>query len=86
MTAICNTKNIELVLSLGADEVIEFLNEDFTKRGQTYEVVLDAVGKHSYFRSRRALEPHGKFAATDRLYNLPLAILTRLARKKVVFA
>ena len=56
VTAVCNTENIELVRSLGADEVIDYLNEDFTKRGQTYDVVLDAVGKHSYFRSRRALE------------------------------
>ena len=44
------------------------------------------MGKHSYFRSRRALEPHGLFVATDRLYNFPLAFLTRFAKKKVVFA
>ena len=86
VTAVCNTKNVELVRSLGADEVIDYLNEDFTKRGQTYDVVLDAVGKHSYFRSRRALEPHGLFVATDRLYNFPLSFLTRFAKKKVVFA
>jgi NADPH:quinone reductase-like Zn-dependent oxidoreductase len=86
VTAICNTKNVELVRSLGADEVVDYLNEDFTKRGETYDVVLDAVGKHSYFRSRRALARHGQFVATDRLVNLPLAILTRVAKKKVVFA
>ena len=86
VTAVCNTKNVELVRSLGADEVVDYLNEDFTKRGQTYDVVLDAVGKHSYFRSRRALEPHGLFVATDRLYNFPLSFLTRLTKKKVVFA
>jgi NADPH:quinone reductase-like Zn-dependent oxidoreductase len=85
VTAVCNTKNVELVRSLGADEVVDYLNEDFTKRGETYDVVLDAVGKHSYFRSRGALEPHGLFVATDRLYNFPLAFLTRFAKKKVVF-
>ena len=85
VTAVCNTKNIELVRSLGADEVVDYLNEDFTRQGQTYDVVLDAVGKHSYFRSRRALEPQGLFVATDRLYNFPLAFLTRIAKKKVVF-
>ena len=85
VTAVCNTKNVELVRSLGADEVVDYLNEDFTKRGETYDVVLDAVGKHSYFRSKRALEPHGLFVATDRLYNFPLAFLTRFAKKKVVF-
>ena len=85
VTAVCNTKNVELVRSLGADEVVDYLSEDFTKRGETYDVVLDAVGKHSYFRSRRALEPHGLYVATDRLYNFPLAFLTRFAKKKVVF-
>jgi NADPH:quinone reductase-like Zn-dependent oxidoreductase len=87
VTAVCNTKNVELVRSLGADEVIDYLKEDFTKRGETYDVVLDAVGKHSFFRSRRALTPEGRYFATDRLYNFPLALLSRyVGRKKVVFA
>jgi NADPH:quinone reductase-like Zn-dependent oxidoreductase len=87
VTAVCNTKNVELVRSLGADEVVDYLKEDFTKTGQTYDVVLDAVGKHSFFRSRRALKPRGLFVATDRLYNFPLALLTsRTTKKKVVFA
>jgi NADPH:quinone reductase-like Zn-dependent oxidoreductase len=85
VTAVCNTKNVELVRSLGADEVIDYLQEDFTKRGETYDVVLDAVGKHSFFRSRRALEPGGLYVATDRLYNFPLAFLTSRSKKKVVF-
>jgi NADPH:quinone reductase-like Zn-dependent oxidoreductase len=86
VTAVCNTKNLDLVQSLGADEVIDYLREDFTRNGETYDVVLDAVGKHSFFRSRRALEEPGSFVATDRLYNLPLALLTSRASKKVVFA
>ena len=86
VTAVCNTKNVELVRSLGADEVVDYLKDDFTKSGQTYDVVLDAVGKHSLFRSRRALKPGGIFAATDRLYNFPLVFLTsRIGKKKVVF-
>ena len=72
----CNTKNVELVRSLGADEVVDYTREDFTRRGQTYDVVLDAVGKHSLLRSRRALVPGGLYLATDRLYNFPLALLT----------
>ena len=48
VTAVCNTKNVELVRSLGADEVIDYQQEDFTKNGETYDVVFDAVGKHSF--------------------------------------
>ncbi len=84
VTAVCNTKNVELVRSLGADEVVDYLQEDFTKSGETYDVVLDAVGKHSFFRSRRALKPGGLYVATDRLYNLPLALLMSKSRKKKV--
>ena len=59
VTAVCNTKNVELVRSLGADEVIDYMQEDFTKNGETYEVILDAVGKHSFLRCRGSLEPGG---------------------------
>ena len=86
VTAVCNTKNVELVRSLGADEVIDYLNEDFTKNGETYDVVLDAVGKHSFFRSRRSLRPGGLYLATDGLHNFPLALVTsKVGDKKVVF-
>ena len=85
VTAVCNTKNLELVRSLGADEVVDYLKDDFTKSGKTYDVVIDAVGKHSFYRSRRVLAEDGLYVATDRLYNFPLVLLTKLSRKKVVF-
>jgi NADPH:quinone reductase-like Zn-dependent oxidoreductase len=85
VTAVCNTKNLELVRSLGADEVVDYLKDDFTKSGRTYDVVVDAVGKHSFYRSRRVLADDGLYVATDRLYNFPLALLTKLSRRKVVF-
>jgi NADPH:quinone reductase-like Zn-dependent oxidoreductase len=86
VTAVCNTKNVELVRSLGADEVIDYLEEDFTKNGQTYDVILDAVGKHWYRRCRVSLKPGGLFVATDRLRNFVLAKWTsRFGDKKVVF-
>jgi NADPH:quinone reductase-like Zn-dependent oxidoreductase len=65
VTAVCNTKNVELVRSLGADVVVDYLQEDFTKNGETYDVILDAVGKHSFRRCRRSLTPDGRFLATD---------------------
>ncbi len=86
VTAVCNGKNVELIRSLGADEVVDYEREDFTKNGRTYDVVFDAVGKHSFLRSRRSLVPRGLYVATDRLYNLPLAFLTKWSgTRRVVF-
>jgi NADPH:quinone reductase-like Zn-dependent oxidoreductase len=80
VTAVCGTKNVELVRSLGADEVVDYQREDFTKNGQTYDVVFDAVGKQSFRRCRRSLNPGGVFVTTDPgfLWHAPLvALLTR---------
>ncbi len=65
VTAVCNTKNLELVRSLGADEVVDYLREDFTKNGQVYDVVIDAVGKYAYWKCRRSLRP-GRHLRRDR--------------------
>jgi NADPH:quinone reductase-like Zn-dependent oxidoreductase len=86
VTAVCNTKNLELVKSLGADRVIDYTKEDFTKNGQTYHVIFDAVGKHSFKRSKASLEPGGLYLPTDGFENLVLALWTpRFGGKKVVF-
>lgn len=86
VTAVCGSNAVELVHSLGADEVIDRELEDFTKRGETYDVVIDAVGKHTFARSRHALVQGGLYVATDRLYNFPLAFLTKwFGSKRVVF-
>jgi NADPH:quinone reductase-like Zn-dependent oxidoreductase len=80
VTAVCNTKNVELVASLGADEIVDYLQEDFTKNGKTYDVIFDAVGKHSFRRCRRSLKPGGTYVSTDpgSLWHVPiLALLTR---------
>ena len=85
VTAVCNTKNVELVRSLGADEVVDYTQEDFTKNGETYDVILDAVGKHSFLRCRDSLKPGGVFVPTDRLHNVVLVLWTsRVGDKKVV--
>ena len=87
VTAVCNTKNVELVRSLGADIVIDYQQEDFTKNGETYDVVFDSVGKHSFRRGRRSLKPGGTFIETDLgfMWHVPpLALLTRwIGSKKV---
>jgi NADPH:quinone reductase-like Zn-dependent oxidoreductase len=86
VTAVCSTKNVELVRSLGADRVIDYIREDFTKNGETYDVIFDAVGKHSFERSKGSLKAGGLFLATDGFRNLILAIWTpRFSDKKVIF-
>jgi NADPH:quinone reductase-like Zn-dependent oxidoreductase len=86
VTAVCNTKNLELVRSLGADEVIDYTQQDFTRNGETYDVVFDAVGKHSYRRCRRSMRPGGKYIPTDRFVNLFWAAWTwKLGDTSVVF-
>ena len=87
VTAVADTKNVELVGSLGADPVIDRLQEDFTQNGKTYDVVFDAVGKHSFRRCRRSLAPGGTFIETDLgfMWHVPpLALLSRwLGDKRV---
>jgi NADPH2:quinone reductase len=77
VTAVCNTKNLELVASLGADSVLDYTQQDFTENGETYDVIFDAVGKHSFRRCRGSLKPGGIYIATDGLRNLVWAVWTR---------
>jgi len=87
VTAVCSTRHIELVRSLGADEVVDYLAEDFTKNGPTYDAIIDAVGKYSFRRGRRALKPGGIYVATDGLRNLFWALWTwRIGDRRLKFA
>ncbi len=58
VTAVCSTRNLELVRSLGADHVIDYTKEDLTKRDARYHLVLDNVGNHSFHALRRVMEPN----------------------------
>jgi len=86
VTAVCNAKNIETVRSLGADRVIDYTAEDFTANGQAYDVIYDAVGKHSFRRCKGSLRPGGIYLATDGWGNMARSLLIpRTGHKKVVF-
>ena len=86
VTAVCGPKNVELVRSLGADRVIDYTREDFMKKGETYDIIFDAVGKLSFSRCRGSLKPGGRYNPTDGLQNIILAPLTSwIGGKKVIF-
>ena len=59
VTAVCSTRNVELVRSIGADHVIDYTKEDFTKSGQRYDVIFDNVANHSFSERRRVLTAKG---------------------------
>jgi NADPH:quinone reductase-like Zn-dependent oxidoreductase len=92
VTAVCDTEHLELVRGLGADRVIDYTAEDFTKDEQRHDVVLDAVGKSSFFRCRRLLKPGGSYlssAGGPLNQNLVLVLIAPLVGvvggKKVLF-
>lgn len=89
VTAVCDKDNVELVRGLGADRVIDYTAEDFTRDEQTYDVVLDSVGKSSFGRCKRLLKPGGIYLSSELgplAQNPFLALITPLlGGKKVLF-
>jgi NADPH:quinone reductase-like Zn-dependent oxidoreductase len=68
VTGVCSTTNLELVKSLGADNVIDYTKEDFTEREELYDIIFDAVGKTSASICNKALAPNGKFVSVKKGY------------------
>jgi NADPH:quinone reductase-like Zn-dependent oxidoreductase len=64
VTGVCSTANLDLVRSLGADHVVDYTVEDFTRSGETYDVIFDAVGKSSFSRCRGSLTQRGIYLTT----------------------
>jgi NADPH:quinone reductase-like Zn-dependent oxidoreductase len=60
VTAVCSTRNVEQARALGADHVLDYTREDFTRQGERYHLVLDVAGGHSWHAIRRALKPDGR--------------------------
>ena len=95
VTGVCSTRNVDMVRSIGADQVIDYTQEDFTKSGQSYDerydLILDCVGNHSLFAHRRALNPNGVcvVAGAKGLWDfltraLTAPVLSRLVSQKFV--
>lgn len=89
VTAVCDTDNVELVRGLGAERVIDYTTQDFTRDDQRYDVVLDSVGKSSFGQCKRLLKPGGIYISSELgplAQNPLLAVIAPLhSGKKVLF-
>lgn len=89
VTAICGTKNVDLIQSLGADRVIDYEKEDFTRDEEKYDFVFDAVGKSTFSKCKKLLKPKGVYISSELGaggQNPLLAIFTSFTGgKKVIF-
>jgi NADPH:quinone reductase-like Zn-dependent oxidoreductase len=86
ITAVCRDENKELVTSLGADKIIDYTKEDFTKDSERYDFIFDAVGKSSFFKCKKLLKKDGVYTSSGGFINIFLIFITPLTgSKKVVF-
>jgi len=87
VTGVDNTEKLEMLLSIGADRVIDYITTDFTKTGQTYDVILDVIGKSPFSRSMQALNENGRYLlANPKLRDLIRAKrASRKSSKKVIY-
>ena len=84
VTGVCSTRNIEMVKSLGAGKVVDYTQEDFTKSGQTYDIIFDTVIKTPFLRCKSSLKQRGVYITVD--YPLLQAFWTSMVgSKKIVF-
>jgi NADPH:quinone reductase-like Zn-dependent oxidoreductase len=87
VTGVCSSSNFDMVKSLGADNVIDNTIEDFTKNGQTYDIILDASGKPSTFKFKNSLSKRGFYLTTYPTFSILFQtyVTSRFTSKKVVF-
>ena len=88
VTGVCSTTNLEMVKSLGADKVIDYTKEDFTKTGQSYDIIFDTVGKSSFSRCQDSLRENGVYLSP--VLSLPLLFqmiwTSKIGNKKAKFS
>ena len=88
VAAVCGTRNMKLVKSLGADKVIDYTKEDFAEGGETYDIIFDTVGKTIYSHSKKALKANGRFLVTVISIKILFQMLwtSRMSCKKAIIA
>ncbi len=87
VTGVCSKRNLDMVRSIGADHVIDYIQEDFTKNGENYDVIFDVIGKSPYSRSLRSLKENGRYLlANPGLSQMVRGLWTSMrSDKKVIF-
>jgi NADPH:quinone reductase-like Zn-dependent oxidoreductase len=84
VTGVCSSRNVDMVRSIGADQVIDYTREDFTRSGRRYDLFLDCLGNHSLFACRRVLNPRGVYIVIGGPGGRWLGPLTRLFKALVL--
>lgn len=87
VTGVCSTRNLELVQSLGADEVVDYTREDFTRNGQAYDIIFDTVGKRSFSQCKNSLNQNGIYLSTVATIPLVLQMVwtSKIGSKRAIF-
>lgn len=88
ITASCNTKNIQLIKSLGADEIFDYTKEDFTEKGGNYDFIFDTVGKSTFGKCKPLLNKNGVYISSELgpySQNVFYPLLNSISTKKVIF-
>ena len=86
VTGVCSTRNMEMVKSIGADEVIDYTWHDFTKSDERYDLILDCVGNHSFSECRRVLSPEGRFVMIGAPHDISLMALMATPMKALLLS
>jgi NADPH:quinone reductase-like Zn-dependent oxidoreductase len=88
VTGVCGTPRMEMVKALGADKVIDYTTEDFTQRGETYDLIFDVLNKSSFSRCKRVLKPNGRYllASFKTRQLIQMLWTSRFGSKKVICA
>src|SRR6266516_7430233 len=86
VTGVCSTRNVEMVRSIGADEIIDYTQNDFTTRKQRYDLILDCVGNHSFSECRRVLNPEGRCIMIGAPHDISMTVLLSSIIKTLVLS